>query len=214
MDENEVHEHLNSPTMEEDAVKGFDCNICLSTASDPVVTMCGHLYCWPCIYQWMNDQKERATCPVCKAVLSPEKCIPLYGRGSDNHFSPPKEAPNSSASCSQSSSSATANSSTSSESIPHRPSGQREDPPQPPPTPNRTYYQAYPPQENWGGLNFGFGIGGIGLGLFPPLVGFQWGTPFHPTPPGAHSPNQQDEPLSRMMMMLGIMCLMYIMFYL
>ncbi|CAH8279553.1 unnamed protein product [Arabidopsis lyrata] len=25
----------------------FDCNICLETAHDPVVTLCGHLYCWP-----------------------------------------------------------------------------------------------------------------------------------------------------------------------
>ncbi|KAJ3275115.1 hypothetical protein HDV01_001254 [Terramyces sp. JEL0728] len=28
----------------------FECNICLDTASNPVVTMCGHLYCWPCFY--------------------------------------------------------------------------------------------------------------------------------------------------------------------
>jgi|TARA_B110000977_G_scaffold188631_1_gene257137 E3 ubiquitin-protein ligase RNF5 len=29
----------------------FECNICLELASDPVVTQCGHLYCWPCIYK-------------------------------------------------------------------------------------------------------------------------------------------------------------------
>ena len=28
----------------------FECNICLEIASDPVITLCGHLYCWPCIY--------------------------------------------------------------------------------------------------------------------------------------------------------------------
>ena len=27
------------------------CNICLDPACDPVTTFCGHLYCWPCIYQ-------------------------------------------------------------------------------------------------------------------------------------------------------------------
>lgn len=29
----------------------FECNICLELAQDPVVTQCGHLYCWPCIYK-------------------------------------------------------------------------------------------------------------------------------------------------------------------
>jgi E3 ubiquitin-protein ligase RNF5 len=30
----------------------FECNICLELASEPVVTLCGHLYCWPCLYRW------------------------------------------------------------------------------------------------------------------------------------------------------------------
>src|SRR5271168_5029916 len=29
----------------------FDCNICFDVARDPVVTQCGHLYCWPCLHQ-------------------------------------------------------------------------------------------------------------------------------------------------------------------
>src|ERR1700737_3272066 len=29
----------------------FDCNICFDAARDPVVTQCGHLYCWACIHQ-------------------------------------------------------------------------------------------------------------------------------------------------------------------
>ncbi len=33
----------------------FVCAICLETVSDePVVTQCGHLYCWPCLYQWLR----------------------------------------------------------------------------------------------------------------------------------------------------------------
>ena len=27
----------------------FQCNICLHSAKEPVVTLCGHLYCWPCL---------------------------------------------------------------------------------------------------------------------------------------------------------------------
>lgn len=29
----------------------FDCNICFDAARDPVVTQCGHLYCWACLHQ-------------------------------------------------------------------------------------------------------------------------------------------------------------------
>ena len=32
----------------------FLCAICLDTVSDePVVTRCGHIFCWPCLYQWL-----------------------------------------------------------------------------------------------------------------------------------------------------------------
>lgn len=30
----------------------FECNICYDVAESPVVTLCGHLYCWPCLYRW------------------------------------------------------------------------------------------------------------------------------------------------------------------
>ncbi|KAK4361117.1 hypothetical protein RND71_020069 [Anisodus tanguticus] len=65
----------------------FDCNICLDFARDPVVTLCGHLYCWPCIYKWFHFQSgsqssvEHPQCPVCKAEISQTDLVPLYGRG-------------------------------------------------------------------------------------------------------------------------------------
>ncbi|KAG7537820.1 Zinc finger RING-type [Arabidopsis suecica] len=66
----------------------FDCNICLETAHDPVVTLCGHLYCWPCIYRWLDVQKssslsiiQQQNCPVCKSNISIGSLVPLYGRG-------------------------------------------------------------------------------------------------------------------------------------
>ena len=39
----------DSDTKEGQADQGslFECNICLDTASQPVVTLCGHLFCWP-----------------------------------------------------------------------------------------------------------------------------------------------------------------------
>ncbi|KAL5220205.1 hypothetical protein ABZP36_024918 [Zizania latifolia] len=59
----------------------FDCNICLELAQDPVVTLCGHLFFWPCLYEWLHVHAHSCDCPVCKAVLEEEKLVPLYGRG-------------------------------------------------------------------------------------------------------------------------------------
>lgn len=59
----------------------FECNICLDIAQDPIVTQCGHLYCWPCIYKWLQVYPEVQQCPVCKAGVSMDLVIPLYGRG-------------------------------------------------------------------------------------------------------------------------------------
>lgn len=66
----------------------FECNICLDTAKDAVVSMCGHLYCWPCLHQWLETRPHRKLCPVCKAAISKEKVIPLYGRNSTKQEDP------------------------------------------------------------------------------------------------------------------------------
>lgn len=72
-----------------DAVGGcFDCNICLDFCKDPVVTLCGHLYCWPCVYKWLTTQQS---CPVCKSSLSQAALVPLYGRGAASK--PPENIP-------------------------------------------------------------------------------------------------------------------------
>ncbi|KAG8071588.1 hypothetical protein GUJ93_ZPchr0006g43760 [Zizania palustris] len=79
----------------------FDCNICLDFATEPVVTLCGHLYCWPCIYEWLRPDdgadashgatsSARRSCPVCKAAVSPDTLVPLYGRGGGSSKMPPR----------------------------------------------------------------------------------------------------------------------------
>ncbi|CAK7342308.1 unnamed protein product [Dovyalis caffra] len=59
----------------------FDCNICLDLATDPVVTCCGHLFCWPCLYQWLHVHSDAKECPVCKGEVTMKNVTPIYGRG-------------------------------------------------------------------------------------------------------------------------------------
>ncbi|KXZ50677.1 hypothetical protein GPECTOR_15g361 [Gonium pectorale] len=72
----EAHEHH-----EDDSY--FECNICLELAKEPVVTLCGHLYCWPCLYRWTQTQTYSRACPVCKAGVELDKVVPIYGRSSE-----------------------------------------------------------------------------------------------------------------------------------
>ncbi|MPC61795.1 E3 ubiquitin-protein ligase RNF185 [Portunus trituberculatus] len=60
----------------------FECNICLDTAKDAVISI------WPCLHQWLETRPNNQTCPVCKAAISRDKVIPLYGRGSGNQQDP------------------------------------------------------------------------------------------------------------------------------
>ncbi|KAJ1702128.1 hypothetical protein LUZ63_001907 [Rhynchospora breviuscula] len=79
----EEHTTTATPTTASAASSGcFDCNICLDYAAEPVVTLCGHLYCWPCIYKWLRHTNvHTGQCPVCKAAVSQDSLVPLYGRG-------------------------------------------------------------------------------------------------------------------------------------
>ncbi|XP_076232545.1 E3 ubiquitin-protein ligase RNF185 isoform X2 [Calliopsis andreniformis] len=73
--------------------RNFECNICLDTAKDAVISMCGHLFCWPCLHQWLETRPTRQVCPVCKAAISQDKVIPLYGRGATRHEDPRNNVP-------------------------------------------------------------------------------------------------------------------------
>lgn len=64
----------------------LECKICLDTVKDPVVSMCGHLFCWPCLHQWLyttdnSDSQNNITktCPVCRSAISRDETIPIYG---------------------------------------------------------------------------------------------------------------------------------------
>ena len=82
----------------------FSCNICFDEVVEPVVTTCGHLYCWPCLFQWLEpgmsqDEREslglspfryggsnpsRRVCPMCKSACPLSAVIPVYVRSSES----------------------------------------------------------------------------------------------------------------------------------
>ncbi|XP_077234867.1 uncharacterized protein LOC143877034 isoform X2 [Tasmannia lanceolata] len=73
--EEEVKEKTSGPA-------NFECNVCLDVANEPVVTSCGHLFCWPCLYQWLHMHSDYKECPVCKGEVTESNITPIYGRGS------------------------------------------------------------------------------------------------------------------------------------
>jgi hypothetical protein len=55
------------------------CHICWEPPTDPVATSCGHVFCWPCIYQWFLNGPKPSLCPLCRHILKAHlNIIPLY----------------------------------------------------------------------------------------------------------------------------------------
>ena len=72
-----------------DSDSRFGCSICFEPVVEPVVTLCGHLFCWPCLYRWTQryarplgssniTSSETPLCPVCKTTIPSDNVIPLY----------------------------------------------------------------------------------------------------------------------------------------
>lgn len=62
----------------------FDCNICLAVAKDPILTCCGHLFCWSCFYQLSYVHSNAKECPACQGEVTDTSIIPIYGHGNAN----------------------------------------------------------------------------------------------------------------------------------
>ncbi|OZJ03166.1 hypothetical protein BZG36_04063 [Bifiguratus adelaidae] len=161
----------------------YECNICFETATDAVITLCGHLFCWPCLHQWLEHQAQNPLCPVCKAGCGKDKVIPLYGRGGDSKD--PRD------------------------SIPSRPPGQRPTPLRDPNRPAHSFFAASPfHAHGYAGSNFSVTAG---FGFFPGLFGVQLTFPPHGSNPAM--PTQQQAFLSRLFLMLGSLVLIAILLY-
>lgn len=92
------HHHHHSESLQGDS--RFECNICFESVQEPVVTRCGHLFCWKCLYSWLEPgltmeeydflghfrpvwrnvtiDRSKRVCPVCKAKCDVRDVIPIY----------------------------------------------------------------------------------------------------------------------------------------
>ncbi|CAM38989.1 hypothetical protein, conserved [Leishmania braziliensis MHOM/BR/75/M2904] len=64
-----VHSVVMRATPEE-----YQCPICMEVPTAPRITECGHVYCLPCILQYMSRQKAAGAprkCPMCHDLLTP-----------------------------------------------------------------------------------------------------------------------------------------------
>lgn len=64
---------------EEEKKSLFTCNICLCDPSEPMATSCGHVFCWSCINDWLDQPTASKICPQCQNGISKDSLITLYG---------------------------------------------------------------------------------------------------------------------------------------
>ncbi|CAE8628751.1 unnamed protein product, partial [Polarella glacialis] len=147
----------------------YECNICLEQAIEPVVTRCGHLFCWSCLHKWLNAPASAqhtnsltgltaqgrigasgssstkstgsSSCPICKASVTIQNVIPVYTRG--NQTDPRNTYPD----------------------LPARPPGER-------PEPEPASVLALQAFQN-GGVPESYGYS-AGQGYFPVIFGLNW----------------------------------------
>lgn len=60
---------MSGETPEDPNEGDFACPICMFDANYPVLTQCGHIYCYACLKLWLTNSRE-SSCAVCRTPIS------------------------------------------------------------------------------------------------------------------------------------------------
>ncbi|KAK9506120.1 hypothetical protein O3M35_008112 [Rhynocoris fuscipes] len=62
---------INSGTKQ---TPGKICSMCLNNINGPSCTPCGHVFCWTCILEWLNNDNK---CPICREKVVASRVVQL-----------------------------------------------------------------------------------------------------------------------------------------
>ncbi|KAK0216600.1 hypothetical protein EDD85DRAFT_798393 [Armillaria nabsnona] len=62
-------------TLHQNIQSSMECSICCNINVVPVCLQCGHGFCGNCVLHWLAVKPRSATCPTCRARISPKPSI-------------------------------------------------------------------------------------------------------------------------------------------
>lgn len=69
-----VKSELSEPIID-DSIDCGNCSICMFPIAVPTATVCGHVFCWECIVEWIGNDGN--PCPTCRTDCMPQELLPL-----------------------------------------------------------------------------------------------------------------------------------------
>ena len=65
----------------------WTCPLCDKSLKSPVVTRCGHIFCWPCISKALEGSE---VCPTCNKTVARGDLVPIYGQTGETNTDAPR----------------------------------------------------------------------------------------------------------------------------
>lgn len=70
-----VHPAESSTASEIQQSFASKCPLCLGVCTQATSISCGHVFCWKCIAEWVQEKEE---CPLCRTDTKLQSLVPIY----------------------------------------------------------------------------------------------------------------------------------------